>query len=244
MERNHEARGLRIQFDIKHCNLNSHELAKMEGAVEHLTRVTRSFPVADLHILVRQHARTNNYHVKTTLVLSGRTLFTGDRDVAVYPAYERCIRKLVKKVEAYKRYLSNQVEVAKQEKGTHKQVEPTHDPDPQLLQQAVQNADYAGFRQALLGYEEPLRKRIGRWIQRYPDIEAQLGKELTLEDFVEEVFLNAFERYEHRPLGLSLSEWLEALIDPSVRALADHPEEEKLNIIFARTWVESPPRPQ
>jgi ribosome-associated translation inhibitor RaiA len=239
MQRTDEGRQFRIQLDTKNCNVSPAEVAKMETALGHLGRVARSFPVSDLYIYARHHARSNDYHVKTSLVLPGKTLFTGDRDIALYPAYERCISKLVQKVEAYKRSLSNQEEVAKQEKGTHKQLEPTMDPNPEQLLEAVRSADYAGFRTATLGYEEPIRKRLGRWIQRYPEVEAQLGKGLTVADFVEEVFLNAFERYQHRPTGMALGEWLESLIDPSVRALLDHPDEEKENISFARTITDT-----
>jgi ribosome-associated translation inhibitor RaiA len=239
MQRSDEGRQFRIQLDAKHCTISPAELAKMENALEHLGRVAKSFPVSDLYIVARRHARSNDYHVKTSLVLPGKTLFTGERDAVLYSAYERCISKLVQKVEAYKRSLSNQEEVAKQEKGTHKLVEPSVDPDPAVLMEAVRSADYAAFRRATLGYEEPIRKRIGRWIQRYPEIEAQLGKGLTLADFVEEVFLNAFERYPRRPAGLALGEWLESLIDPSIKALLDHPDEEKQNISFARTVTEA-----
>jgi hypothetical protein len=241
MQRTDEGRQFRIQLDTKQRNITPGEVARMEGALGHLARVAQSFPVSDLYIYVRHHARTNDFHVKTSLVLSGRTLVSGDRDIALYPAYERCISKLVQKVEAYKRDLSNTAAVAKHEKGTHQQVEPTSDPDPRRLEEAVAAADYAAFRRATVGYEAPVRRRVGRWIQRYPEAEAQLGRGLALGDIVEEVFLNAFERYGRRPTGLSLGEWLESLIDPSVRALLDHPDEEKENINFARTLTETPP---
>jgi ribosome-associated translation inhibitor RaiA len=241
MQRTDEGRQFRIQLDTKHCNVTPGEVAKMETALGHLERVAQSFPVSDLYIYVRHHPRSNDFHVKTSLVLPGRTLFTGDRDIAMYPAYERCVSKLAQKVEAYKRDLSNTAEVAKLEKGTHKQVEPTVDPDPRQLLDAVRNADYAAFRRATLGYEEPVRLRLGRWIQRFPDVQARMGKEFTVADFVEEVFLNAFERFEHRPGGMALGEWLEGLIDPSVKALVDHPDEEKENVRFARTLTDAAP---
>jgi ribosome-associated translation inhibitor RaiA len=241
MQRENEKRHLRIQLDTKHCNVSRVEVDKMEGALDHLARVAANFPVSDLYIYVHHHARSNDYHVKTSLVLPGTTLFTGDRDLAMYAAFERCVSKLVNKVEAYKQGLSNTTEVAKHEKGTHHDVRPTTDPNPKELAAAVAAADYAGFRRVLFGYDEPVRKRVGRWIQRYPEVEGQIGARLTVADIVEEVFLNAFERYENRPVGLSLSEWLESLIDPSVKALLDHPEEEKENINFARTLTETAP---
>ena len=53
---------------------------------------------------------------------------------------------------------------------------------------------YERFRSLLFPYEESVRKRIGRWVQRYPEIEAQIGTRFDLEDAVEEVFLMAFDQ--------------------------------------------------
>jgi ribosome-associated translation inhibitor RaiA len=244
MQRTDERRQLRIQLDTKNCDVSPGEIAKMENALEHLGRVARTFPVSDLYIYIHRHARTNDYHVKTSLVLSGKTLFTGDRDLVMYAAYERCLRKLVQKVEAYKRDLDNTAEVAKQEKGTHHELHPSRAPDPAVLEEAVRAADYAAFRQATLAYEDGVRQRVGRWAQRYPKLEAQIGKQLQVDDLIEEVFLNAFERYERRPAGESLSEWLEKLIDPSVKALLDHGDEERENISFARTLTDTAVSPK
>jgi hypothetical protein len=62
-----------------------------------------------------------------------------------------------------------------------------------------------------------------------------LGETYTIGDFVEEVYLNAFERFEHRPNEVRLGEWLEGLIAPSVKLVAENPAEELENISFART---------
>jgi len=46
---------------------------------------------------------------------------------------------------------------------------------------------------------------------------------LLIGDLVEEVYLNAFERFAQRSAEVSLSDWLEALIDPSLKLLLRHP---------------------
>jgi len=84
-----------------------------------------------------------------------------------------------------------------------------------------------------------VRKRAGRWIERYPDFEARLGAAFTLEDLVEEVFLNAFEHFDRWPEELRLGEWLEGLIDPSVKALLKDPEAERTNLDAVRTYRET-----
>jgi len=104
-----------------------------------------------------------------------------------------------------------------------------------VLGQAVESGSYQVFRAALSGYEEWLRKRAGRWIQRYPTAEARVGRGLAIGDLVEAVYLNAFERYAQRPIQVSLHEWLEDLIDPSLKTLLRHPEDEQQNASLART---------
>jgi hypothetical protein len=85
-------------------------------------------------------------------------------------------------------------------------------------------------------YEESVRKRAGRWIQRYPEFEALLGDEFALDDLVEEVMLNAFDQFNDKPKELRLGQWLEELIDPSVKALLQNPEAERENIAAVRSW--------
>jgi len=104
-----------------------------------------------------------------------------------------------------------------------------------ILGEAIRSGDYRAFRMALSADEERLRKRVGRWIQRYPDAEARLGHGLAIGDVVEEVYLNAFESYSRRPMEVPLHEWLDSLIDRSLKMLLHHPEKERENASFART---------
>jgi hypothetical protein len=57
-------------------------------------------------------------------------------------------------------------------------------------------------------------------------------------DAVEEVFLNAFECFAERPSAARLGQWFEDLIDPSLRELADHFDDEQMSISVARTLEE------
>lgn len=43
-----------------------------------------------------------------------------------------------------------------------------------------------------------------------------------------------------RPFEVPLHQWLDDLIDPSLKALLRHPEEERENASFARTLRETP----
>jgi ribosome-associated translation inhibitor RaiA len=238
MKPNVPADNLPIKWDTKHCRLSAADQRKLEEGLESVSRAVREFPVAELLVMVEHFPRTTRWQVKTSLVLTGETLVSLDEDDAMHPAFERCVANLLRAVHAYKDRMSQVSEVAKQSKGTHQDLEPTVDPDPAAVEQAVAEGDYAAFRRALFGYEEPLRKRIGRWVERYPQMSARIDKGLKIADMVEGVFLGAFERYPRRPQDVRLGDWLDALIDPALKELTTHLDEELENISLARSaWA-------
>lgn len=110
-----------------------------------------------------------------------------------------------------------------------------------MLAQVVAANDYRAFQRALTGHEEWLRDRVGRWVQRFPVVDLEIDKGVTIADLVEEVYLNAFERYAERVKGLSATDWLNDLIDPSVKLFVRHPDEEQENVRAAEAWVEPGP---
>ncbi len=224
---------LRIETDSGNYRLSPVEQDKMDRDLDTLRKLVATFPVAELKIEVTQQTR-GGMRAATSLRLPGRTLFAADEDDFLHPAWERCIRRLMKKVEAYKAKLSNRSVYEKQAEGTLHDVQPIQPPDNGELQHAVEEMDYSHFRELLAVYDESLEKRIGRWIQRYPEIEEQLGQGLNISEIVEEVYLNAFEQFADRP-PLRLGQWLESLIDPSVQLLLKQPDEEKANLSFIQS---------
>jgi ribosome-associated translation inhibitor RaiA len=224
-----------VEIDTQNCTLRPDEEAKVYEALTPLQRLVERFPVADLYITIYAAARSNDYRVKTSLLLPGKTIFTGDGAPEMLTAYLRCIRKLVRKVDAHKAELEAEAETRKQQKGTSQSVVPDQPVDMEAVRQAITDQDYTAFRNATLMYEEPVRKRAGRWVQRFPEVEAQLGHQFKLADLVEEVFLNAFEDYDQRPVEQRFGAWLEDLIDPSLQALLSDPDGELRNIDFVRT---------
>ena len=229
---------LRIELDTKGCELSASEIEDMEEDLHTLRELVEDFPVSDLHITVVHHGRSDDYHVKTTLALPGRKLFTGDRDVVVHPAFERCVRKLTKKVRAYKSHMRVGTDPAKQAAGTRQDVQPTRQVDASVLTTAVDAKDYSAFRREIDVFEPAMTERIGRWIQRYPEFQTRLGSAVSVSDVVEEVFLNAFEHFAARSHHVSPGDWLESLIDPSIQALLQSPDEEFERISFSRSTFE------
>jgi hypothetical protein len=229
---------LRIELDAKNCSPRPDEIEKMESNLGSLRTMTREFPISDLYITIYRHPRSNEFKLKTSLVLTGRTLFTADHDKHLHPAFLRCVRKLVAKLRGYLDDLGNKPELAKREEGTRREVVPAAAPDGAALQHAIDEADYPAFRRAASVYEGPVRERASRWINRYPELEAKLGHGFSVNDAVEEVFLNAFECFAERPSAARLGQWFEDLIDPSLRELADHFDDEQMSISVARTLEE------
>lgn len=228
---------LRVNLDTNNCELTPANIAAIEADLEPLRRLTERFPVSDLYITIEEFSGTEQYHVRTALVLPGKTLFTGERsDEHAVPAFGACARKLVKKLQGYIMELDGGGERAHYSSGTKHDVIPSEEPDAVAVQSAIDEADYAKFREAMYPYEESLRTRIGRWVQRYPQVQQQIGTEFQLADIVEEVFLNAFDNWNSRPEQVPVGRWIEDLIDPSIKALLDNPEEEMANIAMVRTY--------
>jgi ribosome-associated translation inhibitor RaiA len=230
---------LRVRLDTHHCQLSPPEVRKMQDGLASLGKQVESFPVSDLHILVERNARGNDFSVKTSLVLTGETLVSSDHDAQPYPAFERCVNNLVQNVRAYKDRLGQVPERQKYDGGTQKDLEPSSDPDRAALDAAVADGDYPAFRAAAFGYEDPLRMRVGRWVERYPELAARVDNGFKLDDVVEAVFLTAFDRYERRPRDARLGDWLEHLIDPALKDLRRRPDEVLENVNLARSAAEA-----
>lgn len=227
----------RVLFDAHHCTLAPAQTDKMREGIDNLARQVEHFPLSDFHVLVERNERSNDYSVKVTLVLDGATLVGHHHDAGLHAAFERCLHSLSENVRAYKDRLGQVPERQKQLKHTHQDLEPTVDPDPAAIDAAIAAGDYGAFRLALSGYEELVRMRMGRWVERYPKIEAEIGRTLQVDDLVDEVFLDAFEGYEHRSKEIRLGDWLESLIDPAVKAFQGHPDAELENVKLARASV-------
>ncbi len=243
MKYSDQSYNIRIELDTENCELTEPELTRLETGLDPLREAVEKFPVSDLYLTIEFKPPSQDYRIKAALRLPKRTLATGELDEDMYAGYKRCVRKLVHKVAAYKDRLSNEEDRSKHSQGTRHDVVANRPLEANALQEAVAKGDYAEFRVLTYPFEEPLRKRIGRWIQRYPRVEAQLGERFDLADMVEEVFLNAFERYDSHPREVPFGDWLESLIDPSVKLLNEHSDEELANISFARSMIEERSEP-
>jgi ribosome-associated translation inhibitor RaiA len=239
MKQEKRSERMRILFDAHQCQLSQEEMAQMRLRLGSLLEQVEAFPLSDVHVHVERSSRSSDFAVKITLILPGETLVGNDHDPFLLAAFDRCLVGLEENVRAYKDRLDRVPQRQKVEKGTRQEVGASMPPDGGAIERAVRDGNYTAFRTATLSYEEALRKRAGRWIERYPAVQARIGKGLTLADVVEEVFLAAFEGFDHRPLDIRFGDWLEALIDPAVKALHNRSDEELENINLVRSALEA-----
>jgi len=109
---------LRIELDTENCELSATQIEDLEEALSPLRDPVKEFPVADLYITIQYNPPSHDYRVKAVLRLTGKGLATGDLDEDLYPAFRRCVSKLVHKVTAYKDRLDAAEAITKHEKGT------------------------------------------------------------------------------------------------------------------------------
>jgi ribosome-associated translation inhibitor RaiA len=239
-------RKLLVYIDAHQFELTEAEEDKLLDGLDALGHQVENFPQHDLRAHLEWRPRNNEYVVKLSLILPGRTLVCSEHNAVLHAAFEKCVDVLADGVKAYKAQLNQTSERQKQEKGTHQEMAPLTAVDPAALDAAAKAGDYPAFRTAVAPYEDPVRLRAGRWVERYPEVQGRMGRGLEVIDVVEGVFLAAFEGYATRPNGVRLGDWLEGLIDPTVRAIAHDPDGELENINMARSACDAdggrPPR--
>jgi hypothetical protein len=231
---------LEVNIQTQECDLPDDQLARIGAPLDRLAQAIGQLP-ASLELNVVRHPRSDRFHAEAALRLPRRSLFTGDWDAYLDPALQRCLRKLLHKAEAYTHKPDRRAdEVAVDVWAMNNEILAPQDPDEGPLGQAAEAGDYGRFRRLLAGYDDWLRLRVGRWLQRYPAANARVGEGLAIGDVVEEVFLNAFERYAERSGHETVRDFLDDLLDPSLHALLNSPAEERENIAIARTLRQTP----
>jgi hypothetical protein len=235
-ERHH----LQVHIETKECQLPADELSRLQPSFDRLGEAVEGLASAELWLNVVYHPRIQQYHAQAKLKVSGKTIHTGEQNAYLDTALLRSLERMVHQVEAYKDSPDRRAAVqAERLVRLNGEVIAPVEPDAGELGIAVQDADYARFRRALLSHEEYVRMRVGRWIQRYPEVQNLVGQSFGIADLVEEVFLFAFERYVERPTHISLHEWLDSLIDPAVKSFWHHPDDREAARFAQTVWQQT-----
>lgn len=227
---------LLVQYSTRSCSLSDRDKDEYEKDLMPLARAVERFPTAALHAEIAHASRSGEWTVKLELALArGIQRFVKNRDDAPQPAFKAAVRSLIRQVEEFEASRTPRERFGAAEVPVRRVRSPVA-PDLDRMQRAVEAGDHAEFHAAISIYEDSLRKRIGRRIELHPDAAAQLEDELSIDDCVEAVFLDAFEQFRCRPGGSQgFGDWLETLIDPAIRALLDDPDEVRRNLDFVRS---------
>lgn len=201
--------------------------------------LVENFPTQILHINVEYNSNSEEYEIKLALVLPGQTFATGDVGKAWDQSLEKSVQKMIRRIEHYKATMSGEPEQARVAAGTTMEVKPNRRMDGTQVVDAVKQGNYLNFRKAMYPIEESLRDRVGRWVQRYPQIQAKIGERFTIADIVEETFMMAFDCYDDWRPEMFFGQWIETLIDPAMKTIARDPEGELEAIRFQQTWKET-----
>jgi ribosome-associated translation inhibitor RaiA len=228
---------LEVHIDAKECRVPDEVRARMLPRLEAIGRLSHDFGPCPLWLPIVHRPRTSVYHAQAKLKLPGETIITGEHNASIEAALERCLGKVASRIHAAKAEPNREaMDRAQREAALARDIVAPVEPDAGPLGKAVMEGDYEAFRRAFLTHEEWVRQRVGRWIQRYPDVEEQIGASLKIADLVEEVFLLAFEQYPDRPTHISFREWLEQLIDPAIKDFWRKPEDRQA-ASYAQTLV-------
>ncbi len=225
-------------LDIEGFTPTDAETQTIAAEVDRIRPLVKEFPTQIVHINLEYNPNSEEYEVKLALVLPGQTFATGDVSEVWEQSLEKSVQKLIRRIEHYKSSMSGEPEQARIAAGTTMEVEPNRRMDGKMVAAAVESGNYAEFRKGMYPIEESLRNRVGRWVQRYPQIQAKIGSQFTIADIVEETFMLAFDRYSHWHPELLFGQWIENLIDPAMKAIANDSEGELEIISFQRTWNE------
>ena len=232
---------LHVEFETVDCAIPADELTRMEESLDAVGIAVEEFPGATVHIKIIHHPRRGEYHVEGKLMLPGETLRTGSWDQYLDSAFQRTVRKLLRKAETYCAAPDEEAIEEARKKSQLTEVVPPAGRLTEPLGEAVAAQDYRTFRSRLSAFDDWLNRRAGRWVQRYPAAQARVGRGLLISDLVEEVYLNAFEAYVGRPKHLPLHEWLDRLLDPSLKMLLRDLDEETENARVSKPYSETPP---
>ena len=225
-------------LDIEGFTPTDTETQNIAAEVDRIRPLVQDFPTQILHINLKHNTNSEEYEVKLALVLPGQTFATGDVSEAWEPSLEKSVQRMIRRIEHYKSTMSGEPEQARAAAGTAMEFEPNRRMDGPQVAAAIESGNYTEFRKAMFPTEESLRDRVGRWVQRYPQIQAKIGTRFTIADIVEETFMLAFDRYSHWQPEMFFGQWIETLIDPAMKAIAHDPEGELETISFQRTWNE------
>src|SRR4051794_2937054 len=141
-----QERSLDVEINAVNCDIPTDERTRMQGRLATLGEAVKDFPQSDLRLKIIYHPRTRMFHAEGTVHLPGRTLFAGDTDLYLDMAFQRCMDKLERKVNAYRAQPDHGAIRTAERRAAREQTLVGPDIDVGPLADAVRRGDYRAFR--------------------------------------------------------------------------------------------------
>jgi len=230
---------LKIDLDTQNMTLSAEEIQWLESEVGKLKPMLAHFPVQILHIDLEYNQNSLQYEGRLALVLPKQTFATAGVGRAWRGIIEHAVKRMIRRLEHYKHSLSRIRQRQATAAGERAVVEPTRQVSGAEVQEAIERDDYSGYRTAVSPFEPSLHDRVGRWVQRTPEVQAMIGDRLTIADIVEETFMLSFDQFDRWRSDQWFGQWLEELVDPAIRVLVHGSDEELQAVRFQQSWRET-----
>src|SRR5213078_4217109 len=95
---------LQVEINTPGWAIPADERARMQLLLESLGEAAADFHAANLRLTATHHPASALYNVHFKLALPGRTLATSEEDAYLDTAFQRGLRKLTRKLEAFKEH--------------------------------------------------------------------------------------------------------------------------------------------
>lgn len=228
--------GMAVEITTRNNEFPTDERDRMQVLLNELAERVRDMPNARLAVSVTRHPNTQVFSVHAKLTLPGLSTTLEETDPYLDSAIQRCLRRVIRRAEAYAdRPDREALRAAERRQALESDIIAPESPESGPLAQSVQEGDYKSFRTALAGYEEWLRRRVGRIVELSPAAQERIGDSILIGDIIEETYLIAFEDFGRRPMKTPLHMWLENLVDPAINALLRDPDGEREAVSMARS---------
>src|SRR5215218_9088814 len=92
---------LQIEIDAQECQVPNDVRSRLQPQFERIGQSVADMGQCQLWLTVVYHPRSNVYHAQAKLKLPGETIITGDQQPFLESAVERCLNKVLRRIQGY-----------------------------------------------------------------------------------------------------------------------------------------------
>jgi RNA polymerase sigma factor (sigma-70 family) len=205
--------------EVKFTESDEERFRSELARVEELVAAERK---SHLHVIVSR-TRDDHFQVGLTLDLPKRFLYATESDTAVDSAFRLATETLLRKLKRYSDRLG------RTEKRKRQALSPQTDVAP--LVEAAAHGDFEAFRANIEEHVQRLESVIKWELHHDARMDGAARARVSVEDLVDEVLADLFERYKTEPPALAAEKWMIRrslmLLDRRIRETLRVPREQQ-----------------